>query len=240
MPHAFPVLNTDAEGFEFRRAVSTDQSSLSGKGQDGSGGILIEGYAASFNVETVLFVYDGVTFSETLKPGCFARSIAKPDVVAVIEHDPRGVIARTPDTLVLREDNKGLWHEAKPPKTQRTLDLVKDIEARNIRDMSFLFKPVKQVITEERRTVGGKSVMFVKREVVDAELRDLTYCVRPAYKGTSLQVTVDEGDQRSVSSLLPRWAKEHLDGLEAERRRDDRLRANRAKLFIARTTLLGK
>lgn len=235
MPHAFPV-QTDAEGFESRRAVSPDQASLNGKGQDDSNGIIIDGYAASFNVETVLFTFDGVTFSEVLKPGCFARSISKPDVVAVIEHDPRGVIARTPDTLTLREDNKGLWHEAKPPKTQRTLDLVKDIQARNIRDMSFLFKPVKQVITEERRTVNGKSMMFVKREVVDAELRDLTYCVRPAYKGTSVQATMDEGDQRSASALLPRWAREHLEAMESEQRRSDRIRENRAKLLLARTS----
>mgnify|MGYP000905395436 CR=1 FL=1 len=66
----------------------------------------LEGYAATFNTPADI----GGRFVETIARGAFAASLrTKGDILALVDHDPRLVLARTRSgTLRLSEDTRGL------------------------------------------------------------------------------------------------------------------------------------
>lgn len=95
------------------------------------------GYAAVFDEETNIGGY----FREVIRPGAFAEAIARDDVHALFNHDYGNVLGRKKaGTLTLIEDARGLRVEITPPDTQLTRDLVENIKAGNIDQMSFAFE----------------------------------------------------------------------------------------------------
>jgi HK97 family phage prohead protease len=146
-----------------------------------------------FDAETVLWEASGQypEVREVVRRGAFARAIReKQDVAAVIEHEWGRIIARTPSTLELAEDEIGLRVVASPPATREAMDLAANIQAGNIRGMSFRFYPVEtkeHTKVEERRMPDGKmrGVRVVLRELIDLDISDVSWCVWPAYDATS-------------------------------------------------------
>lgn len=154
---------------------------------------IITGYAAVFNAETLLYEASGPypEVREVVMPGAFARALReKQDVAAVIEHEWGRVVARTPSTLQLTEDEIGLRVVASPPATREAMDLARNIQAGNIRGMSFRFYPVEtqeHTKIEERSMPDGKvrAVKVVLRKLIDLDISDVSWCVWPAYDQTS-------------------------------------------------------
>ena len=66
----------------------------------------LEGYAATFGTPADI----GGRFVETIAAGAFSQSLrSKKDVLALVDHDPGRVMARTRSgTLRLSEDSRGL------------------------------------------------------------------------------------------------------------------------------------
>lgn len=66
------------------------------------------------------------TFTETVKRGAFASSLASgDDVLALADHDATAVLGRTKSgTLNLREDENGLAFDLAVPDTQKGRDLL--------------------------------------------------------------------------------------------------------------------
>ena len=94
------------------------------------------GYAAVFDQETDIGGY----FREVIRRGAFAEAIKRDDIHALDNHDYGRVIGRrSAGTLTLSEDDHGLKIEIIPPDTQVARDLIANIEARNIDQMSFSF-----------------------------------------------------------------------------------------------------
>ena len=94
------------------------------------------GYAAVFGQETDIGGY----FREVVQRGAFADAIARDDIHALYNHDYAFVIGRRKaGTLTLAEDSHGLKVEITPPDTQTARDLVANIRAGNIDQMSFAF-----------------------------------------------------------------------------------------------------
>jgi uncharacterized protein len=178
----------------FAEGVKRDADGGAGAG-GGAGGKapIITGYAAVFDAETVLYEASGQypEVREVVRRGAFARAIREnQDVAAVIEHEWGRVIARTPSTLQLSEDEIGLRVVASPPATREALDLAANIQAGNIRGMSFRFYPVEtkeHTKVEERTMPDGKvrGVRVVLRELIDLDFSDVSWCVWPAYDATS-------------------------------------------------------
>lgn len=94
------------------------------------------GYAAVFDQETDIGGY----FREVIRRGAFSEAIGRDDIHALYNHDYGHVIGRMKaGTLALVEDDKGLRVEITPPDTQTARDLVENIRAGNIDQMSFAF-----------------------------------------------------------------------------------------------------
>ena len=139
---------------------------------------LIRGHAAVFNVET-----DLGWFRERIAPGAFRESIETDDVRALFNHDSNFVLGRNKaGTLVMREDERGLYVEIDPPDTQAARDLVTSIERGDISQMSFGFQTIKDSWeTEENAAKDLRTLEKVK-------LWDVSPVTFPAYQETDVAV----------------------------------------------------
>lgn len=94
------------------------------------------GYAAVFDTETEIGGY----FREKIERGAFSEALDRDDIHALFNHDYGNVIGRRKaGTLALSEDERGLRVEITPPNTQLARDLMENIRAGNIDQMSFAF-----------------------------------------------------------------------------------------------------
>lgn len=134
-------------------------------------------------------------FSEEVDKGACTECLkSAPDVASLFNHDPSLVLGRTPDSLELKEDERGLWTRTSPVDTTFARDLVKLIEARAVKQMSFGF----YILDEEVVKKDGKPHFIIKR----VELIDISPVTFPFYKGT--EVNVERAKNHGVTTLEER------------------------------------
>jgi|SRR5215510_10331875 len=123
----------------------------------------LEGHAAVFEVEARL---DG--FTEIICPGAFAASLrANNDILALWDHDPTKVLARTKSkTLRLAEDSRGLAFDLDVPPTSAGNDVLALAESRNLGGMSFGFTVEEETWRGTRREL--RSINLLEISVVSA------------------------------------------------------------------------
>lgn len=134
----------------------------------------LEGYAATFSSSANI----GGRFIETIAPGAFAGSLrSKADVLALVDHDPGRVLARTRSgTLRLAEDSRGLAFDLDLPETAAGRDVLALAERGDLGGMSFGFTAL-----DERRDGD-------RRELLAVELHEISVVQAwPAYEGTVIQ-----------------------------------------------------
>lgn len=174
----------------------------------------IVGYAAVFDQWTVLSRSKEKEHREIIKPGAFDVSLAESDdVLALIEHDHRLILARTrAGTLRLSVDEYGLRFEADLPDTTRARDLRADIQAGNLDGASFgyLPRPGGEKIT--KRTENG--VLIVESEITSAYLTDVSVVGSPAYAGTAVETRSKPNPTRSRKRLVLLSSRARLDAIE--------------------------
>lgn len=131
----------------------------------------LEGYAALFDTPA-----DIGDFTEVIKPGAFVRAIEVNDILALADHDPNRLLARTRSrTLRLSEDAKGLAFHLDLPDTQTGRDVLALAERGDLGGMSFGFNVRNGGETWEGRT----------RTLVNIDLREISVVSAfPAYDGT--------------------------------------------------------
>ena len=153
----------------------------------------VEGYAA---------LYDNMSdaagwYIERIAPGAFKNALEKKfDTVALYNHDENYVLARYPDTLKLKEDDKGLWYRIdEMPKSRE--DVYEAIKRGDVKGSSFAFT-VKSDAWQYRdddtpiRTITEIDTLY--------DVSPVTY---PFYKDTSV-FTNSDAAKRSFDI----WAKE--------------------------------
>lgn len=200
---------------EQRLAVET-------RAEGDGGGVELVGHAAVFDQWTTLYAGKYWEWREVVRPKAFKRAIKeKQDVRALLNHDPNFVIARTKaGSLKLSEDETGLLAVIVPPDTQTIRDLVVEpIRRGDIDQMSFAFLPRKsdeETINEKKDVTiidrGGERITIryegekriEEREILDADLYDVSPVTYPAYTGTDIGV-------RSIE-----WTAELRSRIEAE------------------------
>jgi hypothetical protein len=124
-------------------------------------------------------------FRERIKPGAFAKAISKDDVRALFNHDPNYVLGRAKaGTLVLAEDDKGLAIEIDPPDTQWARDLMTSIGRKDISQMSFGFRVVKDEWIDKDLWDPKKTI----RTLIEVNLFDVSPVTFPAYPQTDVKV----------------------------------------------------
>lgn len=141
------------------------------------------GHAAVFNRDSELIAG---SFIERIAPGAFRESIAKgDDVRALINHDPSLILARTISrTLLLREDQHGLYVEIQIPKTTYAQDLLESTKRGDISQMSFGFTVSPGGERWERGQNGAPDI----RTLLSVRLFDVSPVTYPAYPDTDVAV----------------------------------------------------
>lgn len=135
----------------------------------------LEGHAATFGTEARIS-----DFTEILLPGAFRGSLSPSrDVLALVDHDPGKVLARTRSgTLRLAEDPLGLSFSIDLPDTQAGRDVLALAERGDLGGCSFGFSVPK----------GGERWNGKRRELRSVTLHEISIVSAwPAYSGTTVQ-----------------------------------------------------
>lgn len=153
---------------------------------------IIAGYFAVFNQETEL--YPGVY--ESIDSRAFKNSI-NGDIRALINHDTSLVLARTTsNTLILKEDAKGLYGEIKiNPNDTDALNIYERVKRGDVSQCSFGFL----INQEEADYRDDGSTHFILK---DLNLYEVSVCTFPAYEGTEVearQKQIEAHNKRSLS-----------------------------------------
>lgn len=139
---------------------------------------ILKGYAALFDVETNV----GGWFREVIRKGAFTRAVnEKHDVRALVDHNESKILGRTASgTLIIREDEKGLFVEIMPPNTTVGRDIVESIRRGDVSQMSFAF------IIKKQSWISGDGSQLDLREVQDLDLVDVSAVSYPQYPETEI------------------------------------------------------
>ncbi len=166
----------------------------------------ISGYAAVFNTESERL---GGWFVEVIRPGAFTNTLKTADVRCLFNHDPNHVLGRTASgTLTLREDQRGLFMECTLPDTQTARDLAESIGRKDVSQQSFAFRTVK-----DRWTYSDDPAKPAFRELLEAELFDVSPVTYPAYQDTDVGVrSIELGDDNRLAEERKKFI-EHVRGL---------------------------
>ena len=146
---------------------------------DESGKTVVRGYAALYNSES----RDLGGFTEVIERGAFDKVLADPDldVIAKLDHDRP--LARTPGTLRLGTDERGLWYEFDPKRSDA--DVVEALERGDLRGSSFAFRLSSGDDKWEKRSDG----VTIRTITNFSGLFDVGPVYTPAYPETSSYVS---------------------------------------------------
>lgn len=168
---------------------------------DGGGdGRSLDGYAAVFGQPTEIDSWEG-QFTETIRKGAFRKSIRENTPVMQFDHGRHPLIGSIPIGAItdLREDDEGLYVEARLSDNWLIQPVRDAIAERSVDGMSFRF----EVVREQWRDKDGKPVKPeevldllwmpgdrgpLQRELIELKVRELGPVVFPAYAGTSVGV----------------------------------------------------
>lgn len=149
--------------------------------EDTGDGLTMSGYAAVFNRSTMIDNYEG-RFEERIRKGAFARTINARMPVLQFEHGRHPLLGSMPLGTItkLREDDYGLYVEARLADNW-LIEPVRDAIASGAIDgMSFRFNVIKESVDES----GDIPV----RTLEEVRLLELGPVVFPAYDATSVGV----------------------------------------------------
>ena len=138
--------------------------------------MVVEGYAAVFDSETVLYSYEGVDYKEVLGKEAF-RNAKMSDVVMNYNHQGKPVARTKNNTLALSVDDVGLKVRADLSGTDEGRRLYEEIKGGYIDKMSFAFTVSEDSYDRETHT---RKILGIK------QLFDVAAVDRPAYDATSV------------------------------------------------------
>ena len=128
----------------------------------------------------------GDLFRERINRGAFTKSLLENDQVCLWGHDTRYVLGRkSAGTLILREDDKGLYFEVSLPNTTWARDLKESVDRGDIKQMSFGFKVVKENWLDNKETL--KKYGMPIREINEITLHEISLVTFPAYTETNVR-----------------------------------------------------
>lgn len=146
----------------------------------------VTGYAAVFDA-----VADLGAFKEVIRRGAFKNTLKNQENIRALGfHDDNALLGTTKaGTLILREDQKGLYFELTLPNTTHGRDIAELIDRGDISGCSFGFFPVEEIWHGETR------------ELLDVDLIEITLTPNPAYIDTSVALRSKAHRAKSVYRL---------------------------------------
>lgn len=157
---------------------------------DSEDGWTVRGYAAVFDSPS-----EPLPWTEYVKRGAFTKTIKDgADVRLLIDHT--GVpLARTKSgTLTLREDDKGLFMEARlDPNNPDAVKMRSALMRGDVSQMSFAFETIKDSWNADRSV----------RELKEVRLHDVSIVTYPAYEETSAEIRNNQSTDTTVDTFAP-------------------------------------
>ena len=145
---------------------------------DGEFTYSFSGYASVFDKSYVVRDSKG-TYTETIKPGAFKKTLQEQDDVRfLINHDGIPLARSSSGTLKLEEDDYGLFVEAElDPNNPKVAEVASAMKRGDLNEMSFAFAAVRDDFDGE------------KRDVQEVRLFDVSVVTYPAnsYAGATLR-----------------------------------------------------
>jgi Escherichia/Staphylococcus phage prohead protease len=118
-------------------------------------------------------------FVEVVRSSAVDRALAPTsDVVALYNHDLGAVLGRTPATLHLAKDARGLTFSLEPADTQTGRDTAELVRRGDLKGASFGFVTRKDSWSQD----GGQMI----RELLDIDLAEISLTAFPAYPSTDV------------------------------------------------------
>jgi HK97 family phage prohead protease len=155
---------------------------------DSEDGWTVSGYAAVFDSPS-----EPLPWTEYVKRGAFRKTIKDgADVRLLIDHT--GVpLARTKSgTLKLREDDKGLYMEARlDPNNPDAVKMRSALMRGDVSQMSFAFETIKDAWNKDRTV----------RELREVKLHDVSIVTYPAYEETSAEIRNSNSTDTTVDTV---------------------------------------
>ena len=170
-------------------------------GGDGQKQCRVEGYAAVFDEETVLYEYDGIQYKEVIDRNAFSGAEMR-DVVMNFNHGGKPVARTKNGTLTLTVDSKGLRIAADLGGTEEGRRLYEEIRGGYLDQMSFAFTVNKQEYDRAkrlRRITGFKRIFYVA--AVDVPAYDGTSIAARSWAKAEAEREVAEADKRRRLAL---------------------------------------
>ena len=157
------------------RLANIADFSIEHRQDDDGGKMIIEGYAAVYDDETLIGDEEW-GFYESIERGAFDGANIKYN-----HSDAVPILARTRNkSLELKTDDKGLFIHAELLDTQDNIDMYKRIKAGLIDKMSFAFTVRKEGETWEKGKTPKRSIKKFDR------IFDVSVVDTPAYENTSI------------------------------------------------------
>lgn len=191
---------TRAASGELERRFYEVQEIRADEGADGKRKIV--GHAAVFDKETLIGGW--LPFREVIRAGAFDRVIAEDhDVRSLWNHDANRVLGRTPKTLTLSVDSRGLMTETDPPDTTYAHDLITLIDRGDVSGMSFAFR-----VTQEKWTFDEENPENDIREILEVSMHDgdISPVTFPAYTQTDVGMRAADMQRASDEHKRARFA----------------------------------
>jgi HK97 family phage prohead protease len=135
----------------------------------------ITGHAVIFNTRS----QDLGGFYEVVNPSAVDRALTS-DVRALYNHDASAVLGRTPKTLTLTKDTRGLAFTLDVAPTQAGKDALELVRRGDVTGASFAFRTIKDTWRQDGRVVV--------RELLDVELLEISLTAFPSYAQTDVSV----------------------------------------------------
>jgi HK97 family phage prohead protease len=197
---------------EMVEMVSKDREYRAFEMRTASDEMTVEGYAAMFNAETVLYSIDGVDYKEEIAPEAF-RNAQMSDVVMNYNHTGKPVARTKNGTLSLEVDSVGLKVRANLGGTEEGRKIHQEIEGGYLTKMSYRFVVEDDEVKEFSE--GDKRVIL--RTITNIrKLYDVSVVSIPADDHTSISA-------RSFSDGL--IEKLQAERLEAEKKEEEKRQA---------------
>ena len=169
----------------------------------------LRGLVTPFDRETTIGDMKRGGWKETVRSGCFRKTLKEADYLLVYQHDLAKPMARkSAGNLTFTEGElggqRGLVMDSEPVDTSYTRDCMALVRAKVINGMSFGFNTKKDAWFDDD---GNPSDRFhgTRRELLEVELVEGSPVTRPAYGGTAISARDEsnallEARQRAADS----------------------------------------
>lgn len=142
-------------------------------------GIAVRGYAAVFNVETVI----AGSFREVIRPGAFTEAIQRDDVPLLFGHDGIALARNVAGTLRLAEDDVGLRIDATlDSDSPAAQEVISAVRRGDVDQMSFAFLAKVQDFIDDDEELPLRILQQVS-------LFDVSIVNQGAYTATNVALT---------------------------------------------------